>query len=537
MTLVPKPAAIEILITGNLHDRALEELRRHANYRVHYRPDLPRAEVLAAIRDMHVLITRSETDVDRALIDAGPKLKVIARAAVGVSNIDIAYATERGILVVNTPGKNTNSAAEMTLCLLLAMMRHLPEAHAKMKSGGWDRHRFTGHELRGKRLGIVGLGNVGHRVARFGIGFDMEVAAYDPYLSPEVFERHQVRQVMTLEDLVSTCDVLTVHVPLNRETRGMITESLLARMPKGSYLVNCARGGVIDESVILSALQSGQLAAAGIDTWEGEPEPARALVEHPRVYCSPHIGASTYEAQAAIAEAVVDQVHKAIEGLPVDYPVNLPHLAVIDHPLLKMYSVLAERLGSLAGQIIEFNPSRVQIFFRGDLATLDHSLVRLSWMKGFAHHVVDDYVSFVNVQSIFDRLGVEVVETEDPGFQSYRSAIKVVMTGRGGSQLTLGGFVFEDRMLRWSLVNEFTFEIDPTGPMLLVENHDRPGVIGDVGHFLGAKAINIDSFVLSRNRRGGTALAVIKTDSEPSSEDVEAMTQLPNVIRVHAVTI
>ena len=482
-------------------------------------------------------MTRSETDVDREVIDAAPDLKIIARAAVGVGNIDIPYATEKGILVINCPGKNTNSAAELTLGMLMGMFRNLPQAHATLKQGGWDRHRFTGRELKGKTIGIVGLGNVGHRVAKFARGLDMEVLAYDPYIAPAVFERNGARAVSDLKELARSVDILTVHVPLNKETKGMVDGGVLDAMKPGSWVVNAARGGVITEQDLVKRLDSGHIAGAALDTWDSEPKPLAALLNHPKVWAAPHIGASTVEAQIAIGQTIVEQVNKAIEGGVVDYPINLPAVGIIDQPLLKAYAVLAEKLGALIGQIIDFNPSKVELSYRGNLAHLDPALVKLSLMKGYANQVVDEWVSFVNVESLFSRLGLELTEKQDPDFQSYKSALKVHVTAPQGKSLTVGGVVFDDQYLRISLINDFYFEMEPTGSMLVVENNDRPGVIGDLGHFLAKNGVNIDSFELSRNRKGGKAMALIKVDSDTGTIDTDAMEKIPNVNSVKTVTL
>ena len=272
------------------------------------------------------IISRSETTIDKRLMDHAPNLRIVARAAVGVGNIDLNYATEKGILVMNTPGKNTNSAAEMTLCLLLAMMRKLPESQTKVKAGGWDRHMYTGNEIRNKKVGLVGLGHVGHRVAKFLLGFDADVYAYDPYISSEKFERYGVKKVDSLLELATLSDILSVHVPKNKETTGMVDKSILEALGAEGLFVNAARGGIAIETDLLEAINEGLIAGAAIDTFDNEPSPMKALVEHPKVWCSPHIGASTIEAQYAIGQTVVEQVKKAIDGLVVDYHVNLPEM-------------------------------------------------------------------------------------------------------------------------------------------------------------------------------------------------------------------
>lgn len=518
-----------VLITGKLHDFALDALKQHPKLKIDYRPDCSRQELEEKVQDCHILISRSETNVDRNLIAKAPQLKLIARAAVGVGNIDLQFATERGILVINTPGKNTNSAAELTMGLILSMLRKIPAAHTQVKNGGWDRHRFSGFELRGKSIGIVGLGNVGHRVAKFARGFDMDVFAYDPYIAPEIFQRHQAQHCRQLHELVSRVDILTLHVPLNKETTGMITRDLLRGMKPGSYLVNAARGGIVSEKDLLEFLHSNHLAGAGIDTFEVEPPPSDQLIKHPNVSVTPHIGASTEEAQLAIAESIVNQVTKIADGGVAEHPVNLPEMGVIDRPVLQGYAVLAEKLGLMAGQILEFNPQQVTLHYRGDIAGLDQSVVRLSWMKGFAGQVVNDYVSFVNVSQHFQKLGIKMVESRDPDFRFYKSAISVEIKGAHGETLKIGGVVFDDQYARLSLVNDFYFEVEPQGTLLLIENWDRPGVIGNVGTFLAQHGVNINSFSLSRNRRGGKAMSIISIDNDMAAKDIAELRQVENI--------
>ncbi len=527
--------ATKVLITGALHPIALDGFQSIQGLDIVYKPDVPFEGIRADLADTHILVSRSETDVDKRLIDAAPQLKIIARAAVGVGNIDLEYATEKGILVMNTPGKNTNSAAELSVGLMLAMLRHIPEAQNTVKAGGWDRHKFTGYELRGKKVGIVGLGNVGHRVARFCHGFECEVFAYDPYISPNIFAKYQVIPVGSLVELAEKCDILTLHVPKNKETTRMIDRKILKALGTRGYLVNAARGGIVDEKDLLWALDENVIAGAAIDTFEQEPKPFPALAQHAKVWCTPHIGASTEEAQIAIGQTIVDQVRKALEGGVVDYHVNLPNVGVIDKPILKAYSTLAEKLGSIAGQILDFNPKQVQFQYRGDIAELDNSIIRLSWSKGYAAQVVDEYVSFVNVNKHMERLGIEIVETTDPNFSSYNSALKIVIRGSQGQQITIGGVVFEDRHIRLTLLNDFQFEVEPSGSLLVIENLDRPGVIGDVGQYLAKLQVNISSFNLSRNRKGGKAMAVISVDSQVSSEQLQGIKELPNVENAKAL--
>ena len=526
-----------ILITGVIAKHALEQFKSNKKVKIIYEPDCSREKLEQLIVNAKVLITRSETKIDSTLIELGKDLKVIARAAVGVANIDIDYASEKGILVLNTPGKNTNSAAELSFGLILSVLRKITKANEKVKNGGWERHTFSGNELKGKTLGIVGLGHVGHRVAKFAHGFDMKVMAYDPYISPDKFVRYGVVPVPSLEELAEKVDILSVHVPLNRETRGMVDKAILARMTPGTYIINAARGGVIDEEGLLESLNSGHIAGAGIDTWVNEPDIFKQLAVHKNVVTTPHIGASTSEAQFAIGQSIYEQVIKAIEGTVVDHPVNLPQIGMIDDGLVKPYAILAEKLGSLAGQMIRSNPKKIEVLYRGNLAGGDHSLINLGWMKGYVSCAVDSYVSYVNAHSHFENMGLSLTESQDPSFDSYRSAIKFVLHYDKGETLSVGGIVFDQSYMRISYIDGHYFEIEPTGNFVLIRNSDRPGVIGDVGRLIADEGINIDSFDLSRKKLGGEAMALVKVDSEVEVRTIEKLTSLSNVSSVVNISL
>ena len=525
----------KILITGALHPLALEILRTAPDAEVAYHPDIPYAEVIKMMAGCHALVTRSETKVTREMIDAGRKLKVLARAAVGIGNIDVDYATEKGILVINTPGKNTNSAAELTLSLLLAAVRKVVPAHARMKELGWDRHNFTGIELMGKTIGIIGLGNVGHRVARFCRAFDMEVLAYDPYISDEVFERNHTHKV-ALETLVTDSDVISIHVPLTRETTNMLREEHFERMKHGVIVVNTARGGLINEKALLEALKSGKVSAAGIDTWEVEPPQENPFRDLPNVVMTPHIGASTEEAQKRIAESIGEQTLRALRDEVVDYPVNMPRLKVLTSPRVKYYVVLAEKLGGFAMQSLDFNPRRIEVMYRGELNSEEGSLVRRAFLKGFLKNTTDDAVTFVNAEQKAAQRHIEISEVNDPGFSDYQSAVKFIISDHD-QVFKIGGVVFGENNYRLSLVNDFTFEVIPDGHLLYVINNDRPGVIGDIGTTLAKNNVNISQFELSRNMPGGQAMSLLRVDTSISDEVLAVLRAIRNVVSVRRISI
>jgi D-3-phosphoglycerate dehydrogenase / 2-oxoglutarate reductase len=536
---------IVVLITGKLHDVALEILKRPPAelavplpLELRYFPDCDRNTLLKEVVDADVLVTRSETDVDAQVLSAAMNLSVVARAAVGYGNIDLDACTEAGVLVVNTPGKNTNSAAELTFGLLLCLIRKIPEANASTQSGGWNRHVFTGTELLGKTIGIVGLGNVGHRVAKFARGFDMRVVAYDPYLADEVFRRHGAERKSTLEELLSECDVLTVHTPLNKETKGMVGEIELRKMKPGGIILNAARGGIVSEKALTRLLQEGYVRAAGIDTWDNEPKPSPELVSHPRLIATPHIGASTLEAQERIGEAVAVQVLKALRGEIVDYPVNLPHVKVLGSGMARHYAVLAEKLGRIAAQILDFNPQRLKLTFSSLDLRAEGQVLRLSLLKGFLSHSSDEYVSYVNAERLMQKRGFEVlVEPASESENLRNNGLLLEIQGPESSDKAhVGAVLYNNEIQRLCLINGFVFEIEPEGEMLILQNHDRPGVIGDVGRYLAEKQINIAQFELSRNRRGGMALSIIRIDGTLPEDALLGLRKLPNVISARTVS-
>lgn len=538
------PEKVKVLITGKLADIALRMLRQPPRelalslpLEIVILPDCTRDVLMREVVDSHVLITRSETDVDAAVIKAGVVLSVVARAAVGYGNIDLDAATEAGVLVVNTPGKNTNSAAELTLGLLLSLLRKIPAAHVSTSQGGWNRHAFTGTELLGRTIGIVGLGNVGHRVAKFARGFDMRVVAYDPYISDEVFRRNYAERKSTLEELLAESDILTVHVPLNKETKGMVGEIELRKMKKGSIALNAARGGIINENALLKLLNEGYLSGAGIDTWDNEPKPLQGLVTHANVITTPHIGASTLEAQERIGEAVAVQVLKALRGEIVDYPVNLPHVQVLGTGVIRETAVLAEKVARVATQILDFNPLRLRLTVSADIDKSQLQILRLSAIKGFLAPTSEEFVSYVNAERLLAKRGLSIEVETAAALGNLRNGLTLEVVGAEASErAVVGAVLYNNEHPRLCLINDFVFEIEPSGEILVLQNHDRPGVIGDVGSFLAKQGINIGQFELSRNRRGGMAMSLIKVDNGVEPELLVELRRLPNVIFARRVS-
>ena len=524
----------KILVSGSIHEIGLEMLRKEKDIEIRFAPDLPYVEILKIIKPFHCILTRSETPIPKELIDKAPKLKVIARAGVGIGNIDVNYATEKGILVINTPGKNTNSTAELTIGLLLSTMRKIIPAHIHMTKLKWDRHNFTGTELYGKKIGIIGLGNVGHRVARHAKAFDMEILAYDPYVADEVFERHHSKKC-TWDELISSADVISLHVPKNSETTGMIGAKEFSRMKSGVVILNSARGGIIQEKPLLKELKSGKVAAAGIDTWDAEPPQENPFRDLPQVVMSPHVGASTTEAQIRIAESIAYQTPRALRGEVVEHPVNMPSLQVLDSGPVSSYASLAEKLAIFSSQYVDFVPTHLEINFRGKLAKHDGTLLRLCFLKGLLQSR-KNFVSYVNADQQAENVGLNIEETFDPGFTDYESALKCTLAG-AGKKFAIGGVVFSGPHPRITLINSFICEFEAEGTIMVTTNQDRPGMVGILGTCLGKNDVNIDQFQLARNIRGGEALALIRVDEDLPESVVEEIRNKEGITSVTKIVL
>jgi len=511
----------KILITGALHSIALEKFETAPNISVDYCPDLPFADILEIIEKYDCILSRSETNINQELIDRGKKLSVIARAAVGIGNIDIEYATKKGILVFNTPGKNTNSAAELALMLMLSVFRNLTAAHTSMAANQWNRHQFTGTELQNKIVGLIGLGNVGHRVARFLNSFDCRVICYDPYVSKEYCEKHSTQQVK-LETLIRESDIISIHTPKNKETVNIIDVKEIEQMKDGVVLINTARGGLYNEAAVAEGLKSKKIAGAGIDTWDVEPVVEHPLKNYPTVVMTPHIGASTFEAQKRIAESVSENTIKALNGQIVSSPINLPDINTFGGEQASNYSELAGHLGAFTCQYIDkdFYPKRIEFLYRGTLDPNDWALIKLSFLKEFLNHITDFTVSYVNALQVAENRGLEIIEKEDKEFSDYESAIRVRVFGEN-EELSIGGTVFGRNNQRISFINGFVFEVAPQGLILAIEAIDSPGVIGHIGTVLADHNINIKQFEFSRDHSEKYAMALVVVDDEVSAPVLE----------------
>jgi len=519
-----------ILIADPIDDIGLTILRESGAEVRQVQPE--EKDRLAELLPGHdALVVRSATQVTAELLDAGSDLKVVGRAGIGVDNVDVAAATERGVLVVNAPTANVLSATEHTFALLLALARKVPGAHASLTAEKWERKKFVGMELQGKTMGVVGFGRIGQRVAARARAFEMKVAAYDPYLDPAVARRLEV-EMLPLDDVLARADVVTLHTPLTEATRNLIDAAKLARMKQGALLINCGRGGTVDEAALLASLESGHLGGAALDVFSHEPPTDFALIHHPKVVVTPHIGAQTREAQERIATETANMLLAALGGSLSVTAVNLPFSSTGTRG--EPYLALGEQIGRLAGQLCAGGLSRLEV----DLWGIDESLRRpltVAVVKGVLAPMVGEAVNYVNAERVAENRGIEVVVSEHSRAADYPHLVGVTlegvtMEGAGGDRrVELAGTLLAERDPRIVRFAGFRLEFRPTGILLVLRNADVPGVIGRFGTLLGKAGVNIADIHLARRDGDTDALAVLRLDTAPAKPVLDALRALDEV--------
>lgn len=498
---------------------------------------LPEAELLPLVSDAAALVVRSETKITRAVMEAARHLRVVGRAGVGVDNVDVETATQRGVVVMNTPGGNTISTAELTFSMLMAMARKIPQANASMKAGEWNRKSFQGTELYNKTLGILGLGRIGSEVARRAIAFGMRVYAYDPYLSLARAKALQV-EMAELDEIYANVDFLTVHMPMSEETKGMVNAAAFAKMKHGVRILNCARGGIVNEADLLAAIQTGQVAGAALDVYEAEPlpkdSPLRAL---PQVIMTPHLGASTEEAQDNVGIEVAEAITDFLLQGAVRNAVNLPNLDSKTYAVVKPYLNLGEKLGRLLAQMAPKRNDRIVITYGGKATEIPADPVTRAVLKGFLESAGGKDVNQVNVRTLANGLGLLIEEIKSSEQTDFSEWLHVAVHA-GGQKSSIGGTFFSahhyPRIVR---LNSQPVEIIPEGVLLLLNNKDRPGMVGHIGSLMGRHNLNIASMSLHRERAGGLALTVLNLDSIPPSAVLDELRQDPDISNLRVVKL
>ena len=527
----------KIFISDDVSDNGLEPLRASA-FALEKRTGLNPDELAQALGDYDGLIVRSETKVTSDLLDAAKNLRVIGRAGVGVDNIDVPAATARGIVVMNAPDGNTITTAEHTIALLVALARRVPQANISLKSGKWDRKKFVGTELQGKTLGVIGFGRIGRVVAKRANALGMKVVAFDPFVVPDSARDAEI-ELQPIDDVLARADFLTVHTPLTAETRGIIGADAFAKMKNGVRIINCARGGLIDEGALYQAIKSGKVAGAALDVFESEPPPTdHQLLQLDEVIVTPHLGASTTEAQEGVALTVAEQMRDFLLTGALRGAVNLPPIDQKVLATLEPYLSLAESLGRFHAQLTNGAIREVRLEFAGELVDIDAAPVTRAFLAGLLRDV-SARVNAVNAFLIAEERGIAVTTSYTRGSNA-ASAIRTSVVSSAGEQ-TASGSVFTTaegyREGRITRINGFRIEAVPRGFMLVMHNRDVPGVIGRVGSILGDAGINISAFHLGRRERGGEAMAVIEIDAPLDERTISDLRGCDGIITAQQIEL
>jgi D-3-phosphoglycerate dehydrogenase len=525
----------KIFVADDVNESGLAPLRE-AGFTVLKRTGLAPDELREALVDYDGLLVRSETKVPASLMDAATSLRAIGRAGVGVDNIDVPAATARGIVVMNAPDGNTITTAEHTMAMLVALARRIPQANASLKAGRWERKKFVGVELYAKTLGIVGLGRIGRTVAARARGFGMNIVAFDPFITPEQ-ARDLELEMVSLDEVFARADFLTVHTPLTAETRGIIGPAAFARMKRGVRLINCARGGLIDERALLAAIKEGTVAGAALDVYEEEPPPTdHPLLALEEVITTPHLGASTTEAQEGVAVTVAEQMRDYLLTGALRGAVNVPALGAQELKALQPYISLAESLGRLQAQLLDEAVREVRLEFAGEVASMDAAPVTRSFLAGMLRDV-SARVNVVNAFVIAEERGIAVTSSYKRTGGDAAPALSTVVVSTGGEQTASGTLFGPGQEGRITEINGFRLEAIPRGHMLVTRNRDVPGVIGHIGMVLGEHAVNISRFHLGRRERGGEAMAVIETDAPLETDALDQLRSFEPVISARQIEL
>ena len=526
---------MKILVSDNLSKQGVEILQK-AGLTVDVKTKMPKDELLREIKNYEGLIIRSGTKVTAEVIAAADRLRIIGRAGSGLDNVDTTAATKRGIVVMNTPGGNTVTTAEHTFAMIFALARKIPQATVSMKAGRWEKEKFMGVELYNKTLGIVGMGQIGSHLAKMAQGAMMNVIAYDPYLAEERARKMGV-EIMGLHELFRRADVITVHTPLTAETQGIINQATIATMKDGVRIINCARGGIINEQDLYDALKSGRVAGAAFDVFEEEPvKPTHPLLTLDNFICTPHIGASTTEAQENVAVGIAEQIVDYLTRGIARGAVNIPSVPAELLPRLQPYITLAEKLGLLHSQLYEGGIERVTIEYKGEVAGVNVAPLTIAVLKGLLTPILEETINYVNAPVVARERGIEVKEVKSSDAGDFASLVTIQVEADKKTS-RIAGALYGRRDPRIVQLDNFRVEIVPEGHMLFILNYDRPGVIGEVGQVLGAHQINIARMQCSREEKGGQALLIVGVDAPLPADVLRAITNAKNIISVKLVRL
>jgi len=527
---------IKILISDPLSEEGIKILEKEKEFRVDVKQKLPPEELKKIIGEYNALIVRSETKVTADIIASADNLRIIGRAGVGLDNVDVDAASKKGIIVMNAPAGNTISTAEHTMSLILSLSRNIPQANISMREGKWDRKKFMGTELYNKVLGVIGLGRIGTEVTKRALSFKMKVLVYDPYLSEEKAKKMEV-ELADLQSILKQADYITVHTPLTSETKHLISEKEFKIMKKGVRIINCARGGIIDEKALLAALESGQVAGAALDVYEKEPPAAdNPLVKMPNVVTTPHLGASTEEAQVAVSIDIAESIKDALLNKGIRNAVNVPSIDSDMMRNLQPYLSLAEKIGLLHTQLAEGHIHKVKVKYIGDVTEYDITPITMALVKGLLSPILQETINYMNALLIAKNRGIEVAESKTTEIMDFANAIAVTVETEKGSNLIMGSLFTktDPRIIR---INNFYVDLVPKGHMVYISNKDLPGVVGEIGTILGKNSINIAGMTFGRINPGGDAITVLNIDNAPSKDVVDKLRKARNINDVKVVEL
>lgn len=525
---------MKVLISDDMHPAGIAVLEAHPNIEVEVRPGLKPEELKKVIQDADALAIRSATKVTAELLNAAPRLKVVGRAGTGLDNVDVAAASKRGIVVMNTPGGNTITTAEHAVSLLLALARNIPQAAQSFREGKWEKKKFQGMEIFNKTLGIIGMGRIGSVVAERALGLRMRVLSYDPFITKELASNLGV-ELVSLDELLARADFITLHTPKTKDTAKLLNKEAFRKMKPGVRIINCARGGLIDEKALLEALKEGKVAGAALDVFETEPPPADfPLRELANVICTPHLGASTEEAQANVAVAICEQIMEFLLYGTIKNAVNAPSVSQEAMVQLKPYLTLAEALGGFLAQVTEGAINSVSVAYIGEVSKLDTKPLTHSILKGLLFPVVGDEVNYVNAPSMAASRGIHISEEKVASAEDFTTMIRLTVRA-GSEENVVAGTIFgkyEPRLVR---INKFRLEAIPEGHMLFIYNTDRPGVIGAIGTTIGRHHINIARMHVGQEKERGQNIILLTTDTPVTPEclkDVRALVHVAQAIQL-----
>lgn len=526
----------KVFVADPISDQGIGLLHDAEDVQVHKQTGLTEAELIEVIGDYDALLVRSQTKVTERIMEAAKKLKVIGRAGVGVDNIDLDAATKHGIIVINAPDGNTISTCEHTFAMLMAVSRNIPQAYKKTISGTWDRKSFVGVELNNKIIGIIGLGRIGAEVAKRAKVFGMHVMAYDPFLTEERAEKLGV-QLASVDEVAEQADFITVHTPLTKDTHHLISKPQFARMKKGVRIINCARGGIIDEAALLEAIEDGIAAGAAFDVFENEPpEPDHPFLNHPKIIVTPHLGASTIEAQENVAVDVSEEVLHILRDEPFKNAVNMPPIPSNVMRKIQPYFELGEKMGSFLAQFTQGPVKEIQISVSGELAEVDTSPLVRYILKGILSTHLGSEVNIVNVNHLAKARDIHVVRQKSTATKGFTNLISLTLI-TDHEEKSLAGTLLNGYGSRIVQINQYPVDIAPDGVLILVSHLDKPGIIGQFGSILGNNGVNIATMQVGRKIIGGEAVMVLTVDKEPSDEVIQELLNQPQIHKVKKVIL